>query len=169
MSWKKIARIHKLKGGCMGFNIKKLVDDLCFNDEDFEHESKSYDFSDVEEVETFVKRIESSDEKKIADETLAALKEALAEHEKLEVKVTKEEMKEVYLALKDRLENPRGHFDSGGRFYVRDRELINVRSPSVAYPYSEMNAARTAKFVKQLAEKYKCQNITELKEVAFSK
>jgi len=96
------------------------------------------------------------------------LRTELDAHYNKEVCVSKEDMKSVYRQLRDREQHPRGSFDKQGRFYLRDGELVNVRSPSVAYPYSQMQAGRTLKFVKALAEKYKCQTLFELQEVAFS-
>ena len=77
-----------------------------------------------------------------------------------------EEIKEVYIALRDRIKNPVGEFDKGGRFYAEYSDLMNVRTPSRSWPYSEMKAARTLKFVRALAET--CQNIDELKQKAWS-
>jgi len=101
------------------------------------------------------------------DKESEVLETFLKEFKKLETKVSREEIKEVYIKLKERKENPKGTFDSQGRFYLRDSELVNVRSPSTKYPYSQMNAGRTAAFVKAIAEKYKCQTLEELESVAF--
>ena len=60
-----------------------------------------------------------------------------------------------YLKLKNRKTHPEGTFDSGGRFYLAESEKHDccrgIRSPSRAYPYSEMVHARTLKHV---AHKY---------------
>lgn len=52
----------------------------------------------------------------------------------------------MFYRLKNRIDNPAGEFDKVGRFYPDDRTVAvrAVRAPSKAYPYSEMNAARTA-------------------------
>ena len=56
-----------------------------------------------------------------------------------------------YLKLKNRKTHPEGTFDSGGRFYLAESEKCvccrGIRSPSRAYPYSEMKHARTLKHV----------------------
>ena len=58
-----------------------------------------------------------------------------------------------YLKLKNREIHPEGTFDSGGRFYLAESEKHDcyrgIRSPSRAYPYSEMKHARTLKHVAQ--------------------
>ena len=60
-----------------------------------------------------------------------------------------------YLKLKNRKTHPEGTFDEGGRFYLAESEKHDccrgIRSPSRAYPYSEMVHARTLKHV---AHKY---------------
>lgn len=47
---------------------------------------------------------------------------------------------------KNRKANPPGEFDNAGRFNAGERteSVRNARRPSRAWPYSEMNAARTA-------------------------
>ena len=56
-----------------------------------------------------------------------------------------------YLKLKNREIHPEGTFDKGGRFYLAESEKYDccrgIRSPSRAYPYSEMKHARTLKHV----------------------
>lgn len=53
-----------------------------------------------------------------------------------------------YIRLRDRITNPRGTFDGGGRFYLDDSErhecCDGIRTPSRRFPYSEMVHARTA-------------------------
>ena len=51
-----------------------------------------------------------------------------------------------YFKRKNRLNNPLGNFDNAKRFYANERtdSVEKVRSPSRAYPYSEMKAARSA-------------------------
>jgi len=68
----------------------------------------------------------------------------------------------VYNMLKDRDINPRGKFDSAGRFYASNSELISVRSPSRAWPYPEMMACRTKKYVKKVAGKFNCETVSQL-------
>jgi hypothetical protein len=61
--------------------------------------------------------------------------------------------------LKERELHPRGEFDKAGRFYLADSELVDCRAPSAKYPYSQMQAGRTAKYVKRMNEKYRPQTI----------
>lgn len=65
---------------------------------------------------------------------------------------------EVYQLLKNRVINPAGTFDNAGRFWLDNRDLINVREPSRAWPYSQMMAGRTLKYVKAVAKKFNCEN-----------
>ena len=71
-------------------------------------------------------------------------------------------LKEVYLMLKNREIHPSGSFDKQGRFYAKNSDLLNVRTPSAAYPYSQMTAARTLKYVKAVASKFECSTKDEL-------
>jgi|APSaa5957512535_1039671.scaffolds.fasta_scaffold34737_6 hypothetical protein len=77
----------------------------------------------------------------------------------------KSDIREVYEDLKYRNINPSGSFDNGGRWYASNTELINVRSPSRAWPYSEMTACRTLKYVTAVSNKFNCQDADELREV----
>lgn len=54
---------------------------------------------------------------------------------------------------KNRMSNPPGKFDSAGRFYAAEQtsRVANVRAPSRAHPYSEMQAARTAEHCAEVA------------------
>ena len=74
----------------------------------------------------------------------------------------KEIIDTVYKMLKNREINPSGHFDKGGRFYATNDDLIDVRTPSRAFPYSEMQACRTKKYVKLVCDKYSCTTLAEL-------
>jgi len=76
--------------------------------------------------------------------------------------MTKDIIKEVYTMLKNRDINPAGEFDKQGRFYAKNKDLINVRTPSAAWPFSEMIACRTLKYVKLVCEKYNCQTKEDL-------
>ncbi len=64
--------------------------------------------------------------------------------------------------LKDRQIHPRGIFDKQGRFFLENSELVSVREPSVAHPYSQLAAGRTKKYVKAVVEKYSPKNKQEL-------
>lgn len=97
-----------------------------------------------------------------AQAELAKLQSLLDEHNAQETNISKDALKEVYQMLKDRQIHPCGEFDKQGRFYLEDDELVDVRTPSAKYPFSQMNAGRTSKFVKAIAEKYKVQSKEEL-------
>lgn len=70
----------------------------------------------------------------------------------------------VYGMLKSRQIHPSGKFDNAGRFYATHSDLIRVRPPSRAYPYSHMTACRTKKYVKAVAEKFGCEDVETLKK-----
>jgi hypothetical protein len=55
--------------------------------------------------------------------------------------------------LQDRKINPAGHFDKQGRFYLAEKFscCAGIRTPSAAYPYSQMTHGRSMGHV---AEKY---------------
>ena len=74
----------------------------------------------------------------------------------------KDEIKEVYEMLKDRVIHPSGKFDNGGRFYAENGHLISVRQPSRRWPYSQLQACRTLKYVKAVCTHYKCKTKDEL-------
>lgn len=141
-----------------------IIDNLIVENEEFEDLVLVMDVKDP----FYVYQIPERCKEKGIDIDLGELEVAIQAHKSLQSSISKDDIKKAYLALKERDENPRGSFDKQGRFYVYDRELLNVREPSANYPYSQMNAARTAKFIKALAEKYKCQSYEELAEVAFS-
>ena len=58
--------------------------------------------------------------------------------------------------------NPTGTFDTSGRWYATNKDLINVRTPSRAYPYSELCACRTRKYVIATYNKFNCKTEQEL-------
>jgi hypothetical protein len=70
---------------------------------------------------------------------------------------------EVYLQLKNREIHPSGTFDSAGRFHAANSDLISVRAPSRAWPFSHMVACRTKKYVKAVCEKFSCFTVEALK------
>ncbi len=76
-----------------------------------------------------------------------------------------DEMKIVYLMLKNRTIHPKGKFDGKGRFYAENAGLIDVREPSRAWPMSHMNACRTLKYVKKVADSFKCSTVDDLIKV----
>jgi len=65
--------------------------------------------------------------------------------------------------LKDRQINPSGSFDSAGRWYADNSDLIDVRSPSRAWPYSQMLACRTKKYVSKVAAKYNATTVDQIR------
>jgi hypothetical protein len=69
----------------------------------------------------------------------------------------------VYNELQNRNLHPTGEFDKKGRWYAANDDLINVRSPSAAWPYSQMTACRSKKYVKKVAEKYGCETLEQLR------
>mgnify|MGYP003137056417 FL=1 len=71
-------------------------------------------------------------------------------------------LKEVYLLLKTREIHPSGRFDNGGRWHAEHAELVSVRTPSRAYPYSEMTHCRTLKYVRNVAEHFEVTSRDEL-------
>ena len=76
--------------------------------------------------------------------------------------ISKTEIKEVFTMLKNRELHPCGEFDEKGRFYLEDSHLVNVREPSKRYPYSQMTAGRTMKFVEAIIAEYKIDNKEDL-------
>ena len=70
----------------------------------------------------------------------------------------------VYDDLKGRSLHPAGRFDKGGRWYAENSDLISVRSPSHAWPFSEMKACRTRKYVKAVCEKFNCKTEKALRQ-----
>ncbi len=97
-----------------------------------------------------------------AEQAITDIETILADHNKLTVGVSSADLKKVYEMLKNRELHPEGDFDKAGRFYLEDYELVDVRAPSAKYPFSQMNAGRTSKFVKAMAEKYKVQTLDQL-------
>lgn len=75
----------------------------------------------------------------------------------------KDMINQIYGELKDRQIHPSGKFDNGGRWYSDNSDLISCRTPSRAWPYSEMTACRTKKYIKKVAEKFGCKTIEELR------
>lgn len=115
----------------------------------------------------WIKKIQEDYRDEIADNLVAKdainqLQSLLNEQQDLSVGVTKDELNQVYEMLKNRELHPAGEFDKRGFFYLEDYELVDVRAPSVKYPYSQMKAGKTSKFVKALAQKYKPQNFDDL-------
>lgn len=71
----------------------------------------------------------------------------------------------VYQELQTRKIHPSGTFDKGRRFYAKNTHLIDVRSPSRAYPFSHMIACRAKKYVKRVAEYYQVQSLEQLRDL----
>jgi hypothetical protein len=74
----------------------------------------------------------------------------------------KDAINEVFNLLKDKSIYPKGYFDKAGRFYLHDSDLVNVREPSLKYPYTQLNAGRTKKFVTKIVEKYDCKTVIDI-------
>jgi len=74
-----------------------------------------------------------------------------------------ETINQVYAELQSRSINPSGKFDNAGRWYAENSDLISVRSPSRAWPYSQMLACRTKKYVARVATKYGCETVEQLR------
>ncbi|PMM06842.1 hypothetical protein BCT63_05790 [Vibrio kanaloae] len=70
----------------------------------------------------------------------------------------------VFQELKDRDLNPSGEFDNQGRWYADNRHLINCRTPSRSFPYSEMQACRAKKYVAKVLEFYGCKSAKTLRK-----
>jgi redox-regulated HSP33 family molecular chaperone len=64
----------------------------------------------------------------------------------------------IFVDLQKRKINPSGEFDNAGRFYAENGNLINVRAPSRKWPYSQMVACRTRKYVLAVAKYFACQS-----------
>lgn len=144
--------------------LKIFIDDQIFEDENIEDlvNEYEYDTSNPHHIKLLLDKLDNAN-----SDFHQIVTNALIDINKQTSTLSKDAIKSVYMSLKNRDENPRGEFDKNGRFYIIDSDLLNVRSPSIAYPYSQMNAARTAKFVKLLVNKYKCNTIDDLKRVAF--
>lgn len=72
---------------------------------------------------------------------------------------------EIYQKLQSRAIHPSGHFDSAGRWYSDYPNLINVRTPSRSYPYSEMAACRTKKYLVRLIGEFELKTTEELLKI----
>jgi len=68
----------------------------------------------------------------------------------------------VYEMLQNREIHPSGEFDKQKRFYLTHGHLVDVRSPSKAWPNSEMFAGRTKKYVKAVYQEFKPKTINSL-------
>ena len=79
------------------------------------------------------------------------------------MKITKEDIKKVYRDLQNRDAHPLGRFDNAGRWFSDYSDMISVRYPSRRYPYSQMAACRTLKFLNALVERFDCKSIEELR------
>lgn len=152
--------------------INNLIDTICF-ELSVSDRHATFDYDDSSAISRFIERIQDDYGDELRDnndamEALNALKSKLKELEAATSALTKEELKSVYLKLKSRELHPMGEFDKMGRFYLKDSELVSCRAPSTKYPYSQMNAGRTGKFVKAIADKYACKTVEEL-ESRFNK
>lgn len=146
--------------------ITQLLTDIGFELELTDAKIQSVNTHNPYAIETFIKEMKNDYEDEIStnadvQSALADLEQELDAHKALPMVLGKDELKEVYALLKDRKLHPKGTFDSRGCFWLEDDELVDVRQPSPRYPYSQMTAGRTSKFVKAMAEKYKPATLQE--------
>jgi len=142
------------------FDATTIIDDMCFDDERFEELENGFDLNPGD-PRSVGEIIEECRKLKIP---CCALEKYLAEHEAKKVGVSDDDIKSVFLKLKHYKKEPRGRFDREGTFYPDSLELIEEKEGVRCYYY----AARTAKFVKLLAHKYRVQTVAELEYVAFA-
>lgn len=152
--------------------ISKAVSQLAI-ELDLLEDEVDFTFSNPHAIKVFIESIklkckEQIETNQIAKQSIEEIESILEQHEEKTQNVTSEELALIYEKLKNRELNPSGKFDKQGRFYLEDKELVDVKEPSVKHPYSQMTAGRTAKFVKAIAAKYKVQNLEEL-ESLFNK
>lgn len=145
--------------------IKKEIENLCFKF-DVADDIATLDFENIVNIKLLLDKLRVIYSAR--EEDLQTLNQLLEEFSSQTHNLTDEELKAVYLKLKNRELHPRGSFDRAGRFWLDDSELVDCRLPSSKYPYSQMSAGRTAKFVKKIADKYKCSSLAEL-EKRFTK
>ncbi|MDP8176367.1 hypothetical protein QJU83_02265 [Pasteurella skyensis] len=153
----------------MKTQILTSIENIC-NDFAFELELEEYqqvkNFNNIYHVERFLEILNEEYSAEIKSNNLHDLLSELTslkdQYLNLETKVSKDDLKTVFTMLKNRELHPKGVFDKAGRFYLYDSELVDVRSPSAKYPYTQMNAGRTSTFVRAVAEKYKCNSLQEL-------
>ena len=64
-------------------------------------------------------------------------------------KVTAHRAAVEYIDLRSRTIHPKGEFDRGGRFYLANKQscCIGIRTPSAAYPFSQLLHRRSADHV----------------------
>lgn len=97
------------------------------------------------------------------DEEITKLSNEEEKEYKKNIKKSSKEMIDiVYNMLKNREIHPSGTFDKAGRWYADNSDLINVREPSRAWPYSQMAACRTKKYVSKIYDKYHPKDVKEL-------
>lgn len=133
--------------------IQQIVDDIEFENDILFPVSRSV--NNPIDLRWFIEQYPDIDMRELEDAVIEKF-------DNNECTVTTDEMKEVYLMLKNRELHPCGEFDKAKRFYLRDSELVDVRTPSARYPFSQMVSGRTSKFVKDIAHKYKCKSKEEL-------
>ncbi|EHR0227836.1 hypothetical protein KS670_003396 [Vibrio parahaemolyticus] len=68
----------------------------------------------------------------------------------------------VYEMLQDSEVYPSGSFETANKFYADNSHLISCRAPSRAFPYSELNACRTKKYVAKVLQYYNCKSVKTL-------
>lgn len=149
--------------------ISKMVAEIGI-ELDLTEDELDFTFSNPYSVKGFIKTTKLKYKEQVeANQTVIQnfekIETVVSEHEASKTNITTEELASVYEKLKNRELHPTGKFDSKGRFYLEDKELVDVKEPSSKHPFSQMNAGRTAKFVKAIAEKYRVQNLVELESL----
>lgn len=142
----------------------EAINDIAF-DLELPLESLDFDNTDINEIESFVdfttRKHQSTSSSELPD-SIKSLATWVTQKRENYIELSRDVYKEVYVMLKDRALHPTGSFDKAGRFYLKDSELVDCRRPSAKYPYTQMNAARTASFVKAISRKYACSSKEEL-------
>lgn len=149
--------------------IKQYITDIAFEVSLSDEDVNAISPHNPHQLSVFLEELGNEHQEEISNNVdlkvaVDGLKHLLDEHNKEPMLLTKDELKEVYQKLKDRELHPKGKWDSRGCFWLEDAELVDVRKPSPRYPYSQMQAGRTSKFVKSMAEKYKPQSLQEFLE-----
>lgn len=143
--------------------INAILDDLFFELGTDDNTAIGLDRTNPKAVQKFINGIDvdgkSISEKIVINSWIDDIKQLIAEYEQQQHSLSRDELKQIYLWLKDRKLHPKGEFDRAKRFYLKDRELVDVRPPSAKHPFSQMQAGRTSKFVNAMADKYKPQTL----------
>ena len=77
--------------------------------------------------------------------------------------LSENDIEKVYFLLKNRVIHPSGSWDSDGRWFAKHSDLISVGTPSLRWPYKEMQNCRKRDYVLKVAKRFNCKTIEELK------